>query len=74
MARTDRRNPAGFLVRTHTSPLFLLIYLLLIFYSRVGAPMEAQISLHTLVFFVMKPRHTRAVPRLSLLGEQSADV
>jgi len=30
--------------------------------------MEAQISLHTLVSFVMKPPRTRAVLRLSLLA------
>jgi len=30
--------------------------------------MAAQISLHTLVSFVLKPRRTRAVPKLSLLG------
>jgi len=36
--------------------------------------MAIQISLHTLVSFVMKPRCTRAVFRLSLLGEQGADV
>jgi len=36
--------------------------------------MAAQMSLHTLVSVVMKPRRTRAVPRLSLLGEQRADV
>jgi len=36
--------------------------------------MATQISLHTLVSFVMKHRRTRAVSRLSLLGEQGADV
>jgi len=36
--------------------------------------MAAQISHHTLVSFVMNPRRTRAVLRLSLLGEQGADV
>jgi len=36
--------------------------------------MAAQISLHTLVSFVIKPWRTRAVPRISLLGEQKADV
>jgi len=36
--------------------------------------MATQISLHTLVSFVMKPLCTRAVLRFSLLGEQGADV
>jgi len=36
--------------------------------------MATQISLNTLVSFVMKLRRTRAVPSLSLLGEQEADV
>jgi len=36
--------------------------------------MATHVTLHTLVSFVIKPRRTRAVPRLSLLGEQGADV
>jgi len=36
--------------------------------------MATLISLHTLVSFVIKPRRTRAVLRLSLLSEQGADV
>jgi len=36
--------------------------------------MATQISLYTLVYLVQTPRCTRAVPRLSLLGEQGADV
>jgi len=36
--------------------------------------MATQISLHTLVSFVLKPRRTRAATRLSLLGEQGADM
>jgi len=35
--------------------------------------MATQISLHTLVSFLMKPRRSRAVPRLGLQGEQGAD-
>jgi len=40
----------------------------------VGRQMATQISLHTLVSFAMKPRRTRAVPRLSLLDEQGVDL
>jgi len=36
--------------------------------------MAAQISLHTLVYFVKKPFPGLAVPRLSLLGEQRVDL
>jgi len=66
MAKTDRRSPTGFLVHcsAQTSPLLIVD----------GAPMAAQITLHKLVSFAVKPRRTRAVPRLSLLGEQRADV
>jgi len=61
--RTDRSSPTGFFVRcsAQTSPLFVVEW---------GHKMAAQISLHTLVSFVLKSRRTKAVPRLSLLGEQ----
>jgi len=67
MFRNDRRSPAGFLVRcsAQTSPSFVVEY------RRQTA---VQISLHSLASFVMKPRRTRAVPRLNRLGEQGADV
>jgi len=67
MVRTDRRSPAGFLVRCSANADFSFIR------SRVWAPMAAESSIHTLVSFVMKPWRTRAVRRLSLLGEQRAD-
>jgi len=67
MARTDRRSPLGFLVRcsAQTSPLFVV---------EQGRQMAAQISLQAIVSFVMNPRRTRAVRRLSLLGERRVDV
>jgi len=67
MVTTDRRSPAGFLIRcsSQTSPSFVV---------ELGRQTATQISLHTLMSFVMKPRRIRAVPRLSLLGEQGADV
>jgi len=67
MSRADRRSLTGFLVHcsAQTSTLFVF---------ELGRQMAAQIILHTLVSFVMKPRCIKAVLRLSLLGEQRADV
>jgi len=59
MVRTDRRSPAGFLVRCSAQA------------SPVLRQTATQTSLHTLVSFVMKPRCTSAVSRLSLLGAGS---
>jgi len=63
MVRNDKRSPAGF--RSVVVPRLHL---------HSWSNRVAQISLHTLVSFVMKPRRTRAVPRLRLLGEQGANV
>jgi len=67
MVGTDRRSPAGFLVRcsAQTSPSFVV---------EQGRQTATQISLRTLVSFVRKPRRTRAICWLNLLGEQGADV
>jgi len=69
--RTDRRSPAGSLIRcrVQTSPLFIVEY--------SGANGSTNQSAHTSVLCNETPVHqsrSSAVPSLSLLGKQKADM